>query len=135
MSFPTEKGRKLSNIALGTLVILGILFVVTGEWVGAIAGGLLVAVSAVIHLLMTEHEWKAESTSPNTLIALAALCIAALVLAETVWHIWGADDAAKTFLPHEVLMAVRRICLGIAACMSLLAVLEALIGTTAERRN
>ena len=135
MSLLTEKGRKLSNIAIGTLVILGVFFIVTGEWVGAIAGGQLVALSVVIHLLRMDYEWKTDSTSPNTLIALAALCISALVFVETVWHIWGADDAAKTFLPQEVLMGVRRICLGIAAGMSLLAMLEALIGTTAERRN
>ena len=122
-------------MALGTFVVLGVFFVVTGEWAGSIAGGLLIAVSVIIHLLTADNEWNADSASPNRMLTMAALCIVALVIAEVLWHVWGVNGAHKAFLPHQVLTVARRLCMGIAACASILAALEALIGATVERRN
>jgi len=135
MNILAERRHRLSNVAVGALVILGVFFVVTGEWAGSVAGGLLVAVSIAVHLLTTDNEWNADSASPNRMLALAALCIVALLIAEAVWHVWGVSEVHKAFLPHQVLTVVRRLCVGIAACASILAALEGLIGATVERRN
>jgi hypothetical protein len=133
MSLLTEKTHRLKSVAVGAFVILGVFFVITGEWLGSIAGGLLVAVSIVAHFLTTDNELGADTSSPNQLLALAALCTVAFLLAETLWHVWGEDH--KALLSRQVLIAVERICVGIAVCGSVLSMLEALIGTTVERRS